>query len=62
MLPCTYTPKTLYVGNNAIHVETDLDIESCCCAVNKNITFVITTDATATGTIIHVCTGITKTA
>lgn len=60
MLPCTYNPRTLYVGNNTFHVETDLDIEGCCCDVSKNITFVITTDATAVGTILHVCTGITK--
>lgn len=60
MLPCTYNPRTLYVGNNTFHVETDLDIESCCCSTSKTITFVITTDATATGTILHVCTGITK--
>lgn len=59
-LPCTYTQNTLRVGYNSIHTETDLDIDSCCCNVSKNITLVITTYAAATGDVVHVCSGITK--
>ena len=60
VLPCTFTNHRLAAGNNEIHFETDLLIDSCCCSVNKTITFSVTLDATATGSVVHVCTGIIK--
>lgn len=59
-LPCTGIKQTIFVGENAVHIETDIEIDSCCCSVNKTITFNIITDTTAVGTVEHICTGITK--
>lgn len=58
-LPCTGVKQTIFVGENAVHIETDLEIDGCC-AVNKTITFNVITDTTAAGTVEHICTGITK--
>lgn len=58
-LPCTVTNATLAVGFNTIHLETDILVEGYY-GISKNITFAITTDDTATGTVEHICSGITK--
>lgn len=60
VLPCTFTNHRLATGNNEIHFETDILIDSCCCDVNKTITFAVVLDATAVGNVTHVCTGIIK--
>lgn len=60
VLPCTFTNHRLAAGNNEIHFETDILIDSCCCDVNKTITFAVILDATAVGSVTHVCTGIIK--
>lgn len=58
-LPCTGMNQTIFVGYNAIHIETDIEIDGCC-GINRNITFNVITDATAAGTVEHICTGIIK--
>jgi len=60
ILPCTHTITRLPVGYTAVHLETDLDIESCCCNVNKTITFGITLNDTVVAEVTHICTGIIK--
>ena len=59
-LPCTKRSRTVNVGFNPIHTETDLYLDGCCCNVSHTFTYVITSDANATGNIVEVCTGIIK--
>lgn len=60
-MPCT--TKTVSVpadGNTEIHVETDFAVSACCCCVEHTYTLVVTTDATATGNVVQLCTGLLK--
>lgn len=57
-LPCTVRAFTTVDGSIAVHTETDLYLDSCCCSVNHTFTFVVTS-TTAVGTVTN-CTGITK--
>lgn len=59
-LPCTLKPITLAVGANPVHTETDLQIDGCCADVSHVFTYVLTTDATATGNVTQFCSGIVK--
>lgn len=60
-LPCTKRTRTIpATGYVEIHTETDLELDGCCCDVNHTFTFVITTDATATGDVIEFCSGVLK--
>ena len=60
-LPCTLKRVTLPASGNAeIHTETDLELSGCCCCVNHTFTLVATTDSTAAGSVIELCTGLLK--
>lgn len=59
-LPCTKKTKTLAVGYNNIHTETDLCLDGCCCDVSHSFTYQIVSDATATGDIVEFCSGVLK--
>lgn len=59
-MPCTKKTISLIAGNNNIHTETDICISACCCDVSHTFTFVITTDATATGSVTEFCSGMLK--
>ena len=60
-LPCTLRKVTLpATGNTEIHTETDLELPGCCCCVNHTFTLVATTDSTAAGSVIELCTGLLK--
>ncbi len=59
-LPCTIRHETLAVGMNEIHTETDLELSGCCCDVTHSFTFRVRTDATATGNVVELCTGVLK--
>lgn len=60
VLPCTMKAQTLALGSNAIHTETEIDVHGCCCDTEHVFTLVMVADATAIGTIVHVCSGIIK--
>lgn len=60
-LPCTMRRVTVpATGYTAIHTETDLQIESCCCNVNHQFTYVLTSANTGAGDVTFLCTGIMK--
>ena len=60
-LPCTIKRITLPASGNAeIHTETDLELSGCCCCVNHTFTLVATTDSTAAGSVVELCTGMLK--
>lgn len=60
-LPCTLTKITGVADIEKVgHLETDLQFDSCCCNVNHTITFVISGATGVTGTVNHLCTGVTK--
>lgn len=59
-LPCMKKTKTLEVGYDTIHTETDLEIDACCCSVSKTITFAVKSVSAAIGSVVHVCSGIIK--
>lgn len=59
-LPCTVREKTLAVGMNEIHTETDLELSGCCCDVTHSFTYRLRTDTTATGNVVELCTGVLK--
>lgn len=60
-LPCTIKRITLPASGNAgIHTETDLELSGCCCCVNHTFTLVATTDSTAAGSVVELCTGLLK--
>lgn len=60
-LPCTKRTRTIpATGYVEVHTETDLALTACCCDINRSFTFVVTTDATATGNVTEFCSGITK--
>lgn len=60
-LPCTLRKVTLpATGNTEIHTETDLALSGCCCCVNHTFTLVATTDTTAAGSVVELCTGLLK--
>lgn len=42
------------------NTETDLELSGCCCCVNHTFTLVATTDSTAAGSVIELCTGLLK--
>lgn len=59
-LPCTVKPLTLVADSeNAVHTETDLYLDACCCSVNHTFTFVLAS-TTGSGTVNNFCVGITK--
>lgn len=59
-LPCTYKPLTILADNEtAVHTETDLYLDACCCTVNHTFTFVLAS-TTGAGTVNNFCAGITK--
>lgn len=57
-LPCTIRQFTTVDGSVAVHTETDLYLNGCCCEVSHTFTFVVES-TTAVGTVTS-CTGITK--
>lgn len=57
-LPCTIKTVSLPVGNTAIHTETDIAFDNCCCNIDKSITFVFT--PSVSGTIATFCSNVTK--
>lgn len=59
-LPCTKRSKTVAVGFNPIHTETDIYLDGCCCDVSHTFTFRLTSDATATGNVVEFCSGVLK--
>lgn len=60
-LPCTLRKVTLpATGNTEIHTETELSLSGCCCCVNHTFTLVATTDSTAAGSVVELCTGLLK--
>lgn len=59
-LPCTVKPLTIVADSQiAVHTETDLYLDSCCCSVNHTFTFVVSS-TTGAGTVTNFCVGITK--
>ena len=60
-LPGTIKRVTLPASGNAeIHTETDLELSGCCCCVSHTFTLVATTDSTAAGSVVELCTGLLK--
>ena len=60
-LPCTLRKVTIpATGNTETHTETDLALSGCCCCVNHTFTLVATTDTTAAGSVVELCTGLLK--
>ena len=59
-LPCTRKQKTVETDHDTLHTETDIEIDSCCCSVAKNITFAIKSVGVAVADVVHVCSGIIK--
>lgn len=59
VLPCTIKAETIPVDNTSIHTETDLMLDGCCCDVSHTFTYQIVS-TTAAGSVIALCTGITK--
>lgn len=59
-LPCTFKPLTLVADSQlAVHTETDLYLDACCCNVSHTFTFVLAS-TTAAATVNNFCAGITK--
>ena len=59
-LPCTKRSRTVTIGYNPIHTETDLYLDGCCCDVMHTFTFRLQSDAAVSGSVIEFCSGITK--
>lgn len=59
-LPCTRRSRTVTIGYNPIHTETDLYLDGCCCDISHVFTYRLRSDAGATGSVIEFCSGITK--
>jgi len=59
-LPCTYRRVTVPSGYREIHTETDLELTACCCDINRNFTFRLTSIDTAVGTVTQFCSGVLK--
>lgn len=59
-LPCTYRRVTVPSGYREIHTETDLELTACCCDINRNFTYRLTSLDTAVGTVTQFCSGILK--
>lgn len=59
-LPCTKRSRTVSIGYNPIHTETDIYLDGCCCDVTHTFTYRVVSDANATGRIIEFCSGILK--
>lgn len=59
-LPCTKRSRTVAVGYNPIHTETDLELDGCCCDVTHTITFRLQSDAAVNGSVIEFCSGVLK--
>lgn len=60
MMPCTLKTVTLNAGDTAIHTETDIRIEACCCNVNHSFAFVLASDGNLAGAVIESCHGMLK--
>ena len=62
-MPCTLENVTATANAlTPVHIETDVQFDSCCCDVSHSITFVIVGGAGVTGTVNKICSGITKVA
>lgn len=60
-LPCTKRTANIYnTGFTTIHTETDLCLDGCCCDVSHTFTYQITSDASASGTVVEFCSGVLK--
>lgn len=59
-LPCTKRSRTVAIGFNPIHTETDIYLDGCCCDVTHTFTYRLTSDAAVNGSVIEFCSGVLK--
>lgn len=54
-LPCTLKTITLATEKVAVHTETDLELDGCCCDVGHSFAFVLSSASTGAGAVIESC-------